>query len=93
MADEDDDSSASGAGVIKPLSTKLEDLQTCNDLVGKHGAALQRAIADLQELEDDQALLVKVKSVNERSTLFRISANAMISVSRIAGPSMGHLTP
>ena len=63
------------------MSAKLEDLQTCNELVSKHGATLQRAIGELQEFEADQALLVKVKSVNEKSTLFRITSNAMISVS------------
>lgn len=65
---------------IKPLSSKLEDLQTCNDLVGKHGAALQRSIGELQEIEDQQALINKLKAVNEKATLFRITSNAMISV-------------
>ncbi|XP_020896123.1 oxysterol-binding protein 2 isoform X2 [Exaiptasia diaphana] len=64
---------------IKPLSSKLEDLQTCNDLVGKHGAALQRSIGELQEIEDQQALINKLKAVNEKATLFRITSNAMIS--------------
>ncbi|EDO26725.1 predicted protein, partial [Nematostella vectensis] len=64
---------------IKPLSSKLSDLQTCNDLVGKHGSALQRAIGELQEIEDNHTLFNKLKAVNEKATLFRITSNAMIS--------------
>ncbi|XP_031574261.1 oxysterol-binding protein 1-like isoform X3 [Actinia tenebrosa] len=64
---------------IKPLSAKLEDLHTCNDLVGKHGSALQRSIGELQEIEDNQTLINKLKAVNEKATLFRITSNAMIS--------------
>ena len=30
------------------MSTKLEDLRTCNDLIVKHGHALQRSVTDLE---------------------------------------------
>ncbi|XP_015762433.1 PREDICTED: oxysterol-binding protein 1-like isoform X1 [Acropora digitifera] len=78
-SDEEEDSNSDQAENIKPLNTKLDDLQTCNDLVSKHGSALQRAIVELQEVEDNPALLSKLKFVNEKATLFRITANAMIS--------------
>lgn len=81
FSDEEDENCSEAGESIKPLNAKLEDLQTCNDLVGKHGAALQRSIGELQETEDSQVLTSKLKAVNEKSTLFRITANAMISVS------------
>ncbi|KFW65061.1 Oxysterol-binding protein 1, partial [Pygoscelis adeliae] len=38
-------------GTLKTLSSKLEDLSTCNDLIAKHGAALQRSLSELETLE------------------------------------------
>lgn len=81
FVDEEEDSNNDKAENIKPLNAKLDDLQTCNDLVGKHGSALQRSIVELQEVEDNPTLFGKLKFVNEKATLFRITANAMISVS------------
>lgn len=81
FVDEEEDSNNDKAENIKPLNAKLDDLQTCNDLVGKHGSALQRSIVELQEVEDNPTLFAKLKFVNEKATLFRITANAMISVS------------
>ena len=83
FVDEEEDSNNEKAENIKPLNAKLDDLQTCNDLVGKHGSALQRSIVELQEVEDNPTLFAKLKFVNEKATLFRITANAMISVSVI----------
>ncbi|XP_055700325.1 oxysterol-binding protein 1 isoform X1 [Phlebotomus papatasi] len=60
--------------VIRDLTARLENLKTCYDLISKHGSALQRALADLENGDD---LANKTKVVNERATLFRISANAM----------------
>ena len=54
----------------------MENLKTCFDLITKHGAALQRALGELESGED---LASKNKIVNERATLFRISSNAMIN--------------
>lgn len=45
-------------------------------MITKHGAALQRALSELESGED---LASKNKIVNERATLFRISSNAMIN--------------
>ena len=33
---------------VRSMSTKLEDLRTCNDLITKHGHALQRSVGDLE---------------------------------------------
>ena len=65
---------------IRTLSAKLEDLSTCNDLITKHGAGLQRALSELEQLDSSSDLSPKVKAVNERATLFRITSNAMINV-------------
>ena len=77
---------------FRSMSTKLEDLRTCNDLIVKHGHALQRSVTDLEtatsgsgdkksvapapDLSDIQS---KVKILNERATLFKITSNAMIN--------------
>lgn len=68
-------------GVLKTLAGKLDDLSTCNELIGKHGAALQRSLSELEELRGCTDSGDKVKAVNERATLFRITSNAMINVS------------
>ncbi|XP_019623652.1 PREDICTED: oxysterol-binding protein 1-like isoform X3 [Branchiostoma belcheri] len=66
---------------LRILSAKLEDLNTCNDLIAKHGAALQRSLSELEMLDKENSTDVqsKVKAVNERATLFRITSNAMIN--------------
>lgn len=68
-------------GVLKTLASKLDDLSTCNELIGKHGAALQRSLSELEELRGSNDNTDKVKAVNERATLFRITSNAMLNVS------------
>nr|XP_026653113.1 oxysterol-binding protein 2 [Zonotrichia albicollis] len=68
-------------GPLKTLSSKLEDLSTCNELIAKHGAALQRSLSELENLRLPADSGEKIKAVNERATLFRITSNAMINVS------------
>jgi len=68
---------------LKALSTKLDDLQTYNDLITKQGNALQKAVTELEitgtnESGDDSASLLS-KQVTERAALFRITSTAMIS--------------
>lgn len=65
---------------IRELSTLLENVKTRNDLVSKHGLALQRAIGDIESGGTDD-LGIRMKTLVERATLFRISANAMMNVS------------
>uniref|UniRef100_A0A3Q3R2B0 Oxysterol-binding protein n=1 Tax=Monopterus albus TaxID=43700 RepID=A0A3Q3R2B0_MONAL len=69
-------------GVLKTLNSKLDDLSTCNELIGKHGAALQRSLSELEDLRGSADSTDKVKAVNERATLFRITSNAMINACR-----------
>lgn len=63
---------------IRDLSSRLENLKTCNDSIAKHDMALQRALTELEAGDD---LPNKTKIITERATLFRISSNAMINVS------------
>uniref|UniRef100_A0AAV2IW23 Oxysterol-binding protein n=1 Tax=Knipowitschia caucasica TaxID=637954 RepID=A0AAV2IW23_KNICA len=79
-------------GVLQTLSSRLDDLSTCNELIGKHGAALQRSLTELEEADrggdrggerggergGDRGS-DRLKAVNERATLFRITSNAMIN--------------
>jgi len=86
--EEDYDESSSLGGdkvelqtVMKTLSNKLEDLQTCSDLIAKQCAALQRALGEAESAASDnpQDVMTKMKSVNERATLFRITSSAMVN--------------
>uniref|UniRef100_A0A8D2QBL9 Oxysterol-binding protein n=1 Tax=Zonotrichia albicollis TaxID=44394 RepID=A0A8D2QBL9_ZONAL len=67
---------------LKILSSKVEDLSTCNDLIAKHGTALQRSLSELEALRLPPESTDKIKQVNERATLFRITSNAMINACR-----------
>ncbi|XP_053710466.1 oxysterol-binding protein 1 isoform X2 [Synchiropus splendidus] len=69
-------------GVLKTLASRLDDLSTCNELIGKHGAALQRSLSELEEFRGSADGTDRVKAVNERATLFRITSNAMIKACR-----------
>lgn len=86
--EEDYDESSSPGGdkaelqtVLKTLSAKLEDLQTCSDLIAKQCAALQRSLAEAEAVAADnpQEVMTKMKAVNERATLFRITSSAMVN--------------
>lgn len=65
--------------VVSTLASKLEDLNTCNDLIAKHGSALQKTLSELEQVSDPLDAASKLKAVNERATLFRITSNAMIN--------------
>ncbi|KAJ7987190.1 hypothetical protein DPEC_G00336180 [Dallia pectoralis] len=69
-------------GTLKTLASKLDDLSTCNELIGKHGAALQRSLSELEDLRLAGDGTDRLKTVNERATLFRITSNAMIKACR-----------
>ncbi|XP_043289479.1 oxysterol-binding protein 1 isoform X2 [Venturia canescens] len=70
------------ASIIKDLTGRLEDLQTCNDLIAKRATSLQRALIDLESLEPGvPEFSAKIKAVHERAIAFRIAANAMIGTS------------
>ncbi|KAI5635520.1 PH domain-containing protein [Phthorimaea operculella] len=61
-------------GIARELAARFHDLRTCSELVARHGAALQRALVDLEAPPTDNT-----KQVSERATLFRISCNAMMN--------------
>ena len=75
------------SNVVKMLGSKLEDLQTCHDLIVKHGLALQRSLGEIESShntnQDNRSSehSALVKAVNERATLFKITSNAMINAS------------
>lgn len=69
---------------IKILSSKIEDLTTCNNLIVNHGTQLQRSLAELDHMQSASGdTSTKMKAINERATLFRITTNAMINVSLV----------
>lgn len=95
-SDEDEDDSNALAipseemnAVIRDLTARLENLKTCYDLISKHGSALQRALTDIETCGED--LQSRSKIVSERATLFRISSNAMINVSKIMKYSLCYI--
>ncbi|CAL8241937.1 unnamed protein product [Merluccius merluccius] len=64
---------------LRTLGSKVEDLSTCNDLISKHGSALQRSLSELDSLRLTGEAGDKIRQVTERATLFRITSNAMIN--------------
>ncbi|CAL8281044.1 oxysterol-binding protein 2 isoform X1 [Gadus morhua] len=76
------DGRALTAGVLKTLASKLDDLNTCNELIAKHGAALQRSLSELEDPRGATDGTDRLKAVNERATLFRITSNAAINACR-----------
>ena len=79
---------------IRGMAAKLENLQTCNDLIVKHGHALQRSVSELEAVTGtsssgdkrsssggglDPSITPRMKNLNERATLFKITSNAMIN--------------
>ena len=64
--------------MLKTLMSKLDDLKTCHDLNVKRATALQRALTELEQLENPAKAASRTKSINERVTLFRITSSAMI---------------
>uniref|UniRef100_A0A3Q3X2Z8 Oxysterol-binding protein n=1 Tax=Mola mola TaxID=94237 RepID=A0A3Q3X2Z8_MOLML len=67
---------------LQTLGSKVEDLSTCNDLISKHGSALQRSLSELDSLRLTGEAGDKIRQVTERATLFRITSNAMINACR-----------
>ncbi|XP_008297499.1 oxysterol-binding protein 1 isoform X5 [Stegastes partitus] len=67
---------------LRTLSSKVEDLTTCNDLIVKHGSALQRSLSELEGIRVGADMGEKIRQVTERATLFRITSNAMINACR-----------
>lgn len=86
-SEEEDDEAEEGSGgpeewasVVRDLQARLVDLQTCSDLIDRHGGALQRALGELESNAEPDSVQGKSKAVKERATLFRIASNAMINV-------------
>jgi hypothetical protein len=67
-SDSDEDDPNQGPD-LKQLQSKLEDLQTCHDLIKKHSTSLSRVVNDL---DDDVS-----RALQEKSTLFLITSDAM----------------
>ncbi|XP_076001365.1 oxysterol-binding protein 1-like isoform X2 [Genypterus blacodes] len=67
---------------LRTIGSKVEDLGTCNDLIVKHGSALQRSLSELEGIRSGGDMGEKIKQVAERATLFRITSNAMINECR-----------
>lgn len=65
--------------MVKTLTAKLEDMNTCNDLIAKHGTGLQRALTEVESMDSPSEAGSKLKVINERATMFRITTNAMIN--------------
>lgn len=67
---------------MKDLTERLEDLQTCLDLIAKQGSLLTRALKDVESFEPGTPdIATKIKTASDRAAHFRIAASAMISVS------------
>ena len=93
LLDDDTDSDSEEEITIKVIVSKLDDLTISNNLVNNHGGALQKAISDYVERKDYRITGEKktkenkdmseqsLKLINEKAQLFRITSNAMMTVS------------
>ena len=71
--------------MIKSLTSKFNDVQTCTELLTRHYTALTKAIADTEPTiytasEKPQEVTAKIKALNERSALFRLTSGAVLRV-------------
>ncbi|XP_061130946.1 oxysterol-binding protein 1-like isoform X1 [Syngnathus typhle] len=78
----DESGSVEIQSTLRMLNGKVEDLNTCNDLIVKHGSALQRSLSELEGIHAAADMSEKIRQVTERATLFRITSNAMINACR-----------
>ncbi|XP_068607566.1 oxysterol-binding protein 1 [Brachionichthys hirsutus] len=67
---------------LRVLRSKVTDLTTCNDLISKHGSALQRSLSELEGIRVEGDMGEKIRQVTERATLFRITSNAITHACR-----------
>lgn len=67
--------------ILKSLQVKLDNLNTCADVVAKHGSALQRSLIELEQIDNPAEAISKSKAINERATLYRITSSAMTNAS------------
>ncbi|KAJ8043715.1 Oxysterol-binding protein 1 [Holothuria leucospilota] len=63
---------------LRQLTSKLDDMNTCNDLIEKHFINLQRSLSELEK-NPEQDTAERSKIISERATLFKITSNAMIN--------------
>jgi len=66
---------------LRLMSAKTQDLLTCQELLAKHGTTLHTALIELEHqlvAAGDTGAHQRLKIINERATLFRITADAMI---------------
>lgn len=61
--------------MMKKLQQKLEDLNTCNDLVQKYSNALSKSLVDLESLQSKPDETT-IKQINERATVYKITLMA-----------------
>lgn len=66
--------------MLHNLQAKLEDLNTCNALIARHGLALTKTLSELEATNNAIDTTSHMKAVQERATLFRITSTAMINV-------------
>ncbi|XP_065574277.1 oxysterol-binding protein 1-like isoform X1 [Artemia franciscana] len=69
--------------MIKSLTSKFNGVQTCTELLTRHYTALTKAIADTEStistaLEKPQEVTAKIKALNERSELFRLTSGEVL---------------
>lgn len=87
-SEDDTDSESEDEITIKTISSKLDDLTTCNNLVNNHGGSLQKSISDHVDKDPSRPDKSKdgkdgveqsMRLINEKAQLFRITSNAMIN--------------
>lgn len=67
---------------IDTLGSQIENLQTCYDLIVKHGNDLVKSLSQIEKMETLEEAMAEVKDINKQASLFRVTSNAMINSSK-----------
>lgn len=65
--------------ILKTLQGKLDNLSTSSDVVTKNEVNLYRILSDLEQTENPSEITAKVKAIQERATIFRITSCGLIN--------------
>lgn len=66
---------------LTAMARRLEDLSSCQALVARQGDSLTKALTDLESSRDPGDTATRIRAINEKATVFRVAASAMINVS------------
>lgn len=65
--------------LLKLLQSKLEVVSNQKDQILKQNALLQKNLNELEQTENSADIVLKIKEINERATIYRLNLSSMIN--------------